>query len=101
MDETTLSFHPSAESEVLGSFLWYTKRAPDAADAFQDEIEQSGRLILRNPSAWPPYLHGTQKYVLKHFPFTIVFRATKNQIEIIAVAHHRRRPGYWAERLNQ
>ena len=100
MDEETLSFHPSAESEVLGSFQWYAQRNPDAADAFQDAIEQSGRLILRNPTAWPAYLHGTQKYVLEHLPFTVVFRAQKNRIEIIAVAHHRRQPGYWAERLS-
>jgi toxin ParE1/3/4 len=76
------------------------ERNPDAADAFQDAIERSGRLIRRKPAVWPAYLHGTQKYVLKHFPFTVVFRDKQNQIEIIAVAHHRRRPGYWAGRLD-
>ncbi len=75
------------------------ERNADAADAFQAAIERSGQVIRRNPEVWPACLHGTQKYMLKHFPFTVVFRDSQDQIEIIAVAHHRRRPGYWAKRL--
>ena len=99
MPDKKLSFHPDAESEVLGSFQWYAKRDLEAADAFQDAIEQTGRLIQRNPAAWPSYLYGTQKCVIKHFPFMIVFRVHGNSIQIIAVAHQRRKPGYWAVRL--
>jgi hypothetical protein len=37
--------------------------------------------------------------VLRRFPFVIVFRETAFGLEIIAVAHGHRRPGYWRDRL--
>ena len=52
----------------------------------------------RNPLTWPAYLCGTQRYLMKSFPYFIVFRVTKFGIEIIAVAHERQRPGYWTQR---
>jgi hypothetical protein len=35
---------------------------------------------------------------LPHFPFSLVYRVRHAEIEIVAVAHHRRRPGYWRSR---
>lgn len=32
------------------------------------------------------------------FPFDIVYRYTREEIEIVAIAHHSRRPGYWKSR---
>ncbi len=56
--------------------------------------------IQDNYERWPTYLYGTRRYLLKRFPFVIVYRAAESRIEIIAVAHGRRRPGYWAARLH-
>jgi hypothetical protein len=36
--------------------------------------------------------------VLRRFPYLIVFREGMEGIEIVAVAHGRRRPGYWRDR---
>lgn len=32
------------------------------------------------------------------FPYDIVYRVTTADLEVLAVAHHRRRPGYWRRR---
>jgi hypothetical protein len=37
--------------------------------------------------------------VLRRFPFVIIFREAAVRIEILAIAHGRRRPGYWRDRL--
>jgi len=42
----------------------------------------------------------TRRVVLSRFPYIVVFRETVTEIEIVAVAHGRRRPGYWRERLS-
>ena len=44
------------------------------------------------------HLHGTRKFLLRRFPYGVVYRITKSAIQVIAVAHGRRRPGYWKSR---
>jgi len=45
------------------------------------------------------YLHGTRRVVLQRFPFFIVFLDWQEEIYIVAVAHTKRRPGYWKGRV--
>ena len=92
-------WHPDAEAEVLASFRWYYDRNPDAADAFELELDRALMLVGRNPKAWPAYLHQTQKIGLKHYPFNLVFRESPRGLEVIAVAHQRRKSGYWKDRI--
>jgi len=72
--------------------------APELGEDFQNELERSRSVIARTPNAWPKYIHGTQRYLMKRFPYFVVFRVAANRIEIIAIAHERQRPGYWADR---
>jgi len=50
------------------------------------------------PLLYPPYLHGTRRVLLKRFPYFIVFFDWQDEIYIVAVAHAKRRPGYWKRR---
>ena len=98
MADSRLHFHPAARAEVLAAYDWYAERNNVAADSFQTELENAGRIIEREPEVFSQYLHGTRRFLLKHFPFSIIYRVQSDQIEIIAVAHQRRRPGYWMDR---
>jgi toxin ParE1/3/4 len=40
----------------------------------------------------------SRRYLLHRFPFQIVYRARGETIEVVAVAHLKRRPGYWKSR---
>jgi toxin ParE1/3/4 len=66
---------------------------------FYLELEAALKQIQVHSERWPAYLYGTRRYLLKRFPFVIVYRAGESRIEIVAVAHGRRRPGYWAARV--
>ena len=94
MNSENYWWHPEAEAEFLASFQWYYQRDADAADSFEVEIDRALALIGRNPKTWPAYIYQTQKFVLRHYPFNLVFRQRSSRIEIIAVAHQRRKPGY-------
>ncbi|MCL4204555.1 MAG: hypothetical protein KJ000_18875 [Pirellulaceae bacterium] len=59
----------------------------------------AGCAIQSHPERWADYWFGTRHYLMKRFPFVIVYRVTANHIEIVAVAHARREPGYWRKRL--
>jgi toxin ParE1/3/4 len=54
--------------------------------------------IAMGPQQGSPYLYGTRRFVLQRFPFSTVY-VSLAQGYIIAIAHHRRKPGYWRRRL--
>ena len=66
---------------------------------FLDELDLAMDQIGENPERYPRHDLGTRRIVLRRFPFVIVFRKAVDGVEIIAIAHGRRRPGYWRERL--
>jgi len=100
MGKLPLEFHPEARLEALDAYEWYFERSPQAAEAFQAELEKAGRAIQEAPERYEVYLHGTRRYLMKRYPYLVVFRPTADHIEILAVAHGRRRPGYWKKRLD-
>jgi hypothetical protein len=55
-----------------------------------EEIAEAPGRWLRGPHA--------RKRVLGRFPFSIHYRFDDREIVIMAVAHQKRRPGYWSRR---
>lgn len=92
-----LELHPEATSEAREARLWYAERSSEAATRFFLELERALDLIAESPSRWPVRA-GVRKYVMRRFPFVIVFRVHDSTVEVLAIAHARRRPGYWKER---
>ena len=98
MAELPFWFHPDASAEALAIHDHYFDVTANLAEDFQAELERSRSVIARSPDTWPQYLYGTQRYLMKRFPYFVVYRVSRFRIEIIAIAHERQRPGYWAER---
>ncbi|MGA7829696.1 MAG: type II toxin-antitoxin system RelE/ParE family toxin [Terracidiphilus sp.] len=92
-------FHPAAWREIKTYHAWYARQSVQAADGFYEELLPALDRVLLRPSLYPPYLYSTQRVVLGRYPFYIVYRELLHDIQIIAVAHAKRRPGYWATRL--
>lgn len=101
MARLPIEYHPEARLEADTSFDWYRERSFGAAEQFQEAIEKAQSAIQKSPETWPEYLFGTRRYLLKRYPFVIVYRVEKRRIEIVAIAHGRRKPGYWADRLKR
>jgi plasmid stabilization system protein ParE len=90
-----LEYLEEAFEEAEAAARWYAERSPTAAAAFSEEIDAAESAIVRLPEGWPPFDHGTRRYLLRRFPFSVVYRVEPERIVIVAVAHGRRRPGYW------
>jgi len=43
----------------------------------------------------------TRRRVLHSFPYSVIYQEKQDVILIVAVAHAKRREGYWAKRLKQ
>jgi toxin ParE1/3/4 len=93
-----VEFHPEAIFEAAAAAGWYRERSTRAAEAFLSEIDNAVEKISNSPEAWPPYFYGTRRFLLKRFPFSLIYREVSNRIQVIAVAHGRRKPGYWKSR---
>jgi len=68
---------------------------------FDVELRNAYRILQARPQICPSYLHGTRRAILHRYPFSVVFRERLQDIQIIAVAHAKRRPAYWAKRIKQ
>jgi len=93
-----VSFHPEAVRELRAAFLWYFGRNPLVAQSFQAETEHAIEVVLENPRCWPKLGKSERKYVFPRFPFNLIYRVNLGVVEVIAVAHQRRKPGYWKKR---
>jgi toxin ParE1/3/4 len=90
--------HPEAIRKTRAARDWYSARTAEAAEAFTAELDTAIHMIDATPRRWPRYLGETCRYLLRRFPFFIVFREANHRIEILAIAHARRQPGYWLPR---
>ena len=98
MAETSVRFHPLAADEAEAARTWYFVRNASLSDAFLHELDLAVQNIVEGPERWPSF-HGTfRRYLLHRFPFSVVYRHRSGLIEVIAIAHHRRKPGYWRGR---
>jgi plasmid stabilization system protein ParE len=93
------SLHPDAVDEAEAAARWYRERSPRAAKRFVEEVNQVIERILEAPHRWPRGIKGTRKLNLPCFPFAVVYWEGNGHIRILAVAHGRRRPGYWKGRM--
>ena len=100
MKRSAVRFHAVADAEVTETHRYYWERSPAVADGFLLEVERALDEIAESPRRWPAYVAGTRRFVLQRFPFLIVYLARPRSIIVVAVAHGRRRPGYWLPRLH-
>ena len=56
-------------------------------------------LVLASPRRWPASDLDTRKFVLRRFPYAVIYHERKSVVRILAIAHGRRQPGYWKNRV--
>lgn len=67
-----------------------------AVDATLDRIRENPRVGLRVPGV---DVQDIRRLFVRRFPFQIVYIEMTNRLQILAIAHDRRRPAYWVGRL--
>ncbi|MBT9456634.1 MAG: type II toxin-antitoxin system RelE/ParE family toxin [Burkholderiaceae bacterium] len=78
---------------------WYIDQgAWVAALALQAQIDRALKTLARNPGLGTPGPQNTRLFPVRRFPISLVYRLQGNELRVIAVAAHRRRPGYWTGR---
>ncbi len=93
--------HPEAEAELGDAAVYYATEANRAiAEAFLAEYERALALLIENQQFGMHCEHGLRLYHFDRFPYTIFYE--ENLLlgpQVFAIAHQRREPGYWVERV--
>ena len=88
-----------AEEELAETLAFYREHASLAiAAAFLSEFTRVAHLAASNPGLGTPTSRGRRLLPMRRFPFSLVYRESEGGVRISAVAHQRRRPGYWRKR---
>ena len=93
-----ISFHPEATAELEASAGWYAERSPRAARDFCVAVDVALTSIEADPKRFVRIDDRHRSCSVRKFPFQIIFRCGDDRIHVIAVAHAKRRPGYWRDR---
>jgi toxin ParE1/3/4 len=101
MKPISVEIHPDALAETEAARQWYQVRSADAAAAFLAELDLGIGSIRTAPDLYPHYISGTRRYLMRRFPYLIVYRLVEGTIQVVAVAHSRRKPGYWKARRSR
>lgn len=99
MTGLVLQISPAAEIDIASAFGWYAERNGLAAQAFRDPVFEAVDRIAQAPLARPADAKGNRFRVPRRFPCSVCYEVNDSIVTVLAVAHHRRMPGYWRHGL--
>ena len=93
-----IKYHWAAEAELLNEIAFLESQAIGLGQRLFDEVLMAEKRIREFPLSSPEVRTGIRKLVLRKFRYTLYYTSDKETALILAVAHHRRAPQYWADR---
>lgn len=92
---------PEAKAESTEAAQWYESARTGQGDAFLDALDAALLQISEHPERYPSWGKGRpfRRMLLPRFPYLIFYTVRDTCVEVHAVAHTSRRPGYWLNRL--
>ena len=92
------SVSPEADRELSDGAVYYAREGgAELGLAFIAEFERALGLLCEQPQLGAPW-RGRRRFPLRRFPYSVIYYIKGNELRVIALAHHRRKPGYWAGR---
>lgn len=100
----SVRFEDEADAEYREAGRWYDTKRSGLGREFFDEIDATVRRILEFPRAGAPVPKVSRdlpvrRMAVVRFPYHVIYLEPGRELRILAIAHDRRRPGYWMRRL--
>lgn len=100
---------PEAIEDLQAAHDWYDEREPGLGQQLATEVFKALDQVVSYPFVLKKYEHpnlraepDVRKVQLKRFDeYGLVYTVVDDTFWIVAVAHMKRRPGYWADRLKR
>ena len=92
-----------AHEDAAEAARWYEQRQLGLGDDFLDSLTAVYQAIEQQPDRFArletaPAHRNVHRYLLDRFPYYVVYEILAEDVVVLAVAHGRRRPGYWKKR---
>ena len=94
-------FHQTASEEIIETTAYYEGEVPGLGASFIAEVERIVEVLSDQPNIGQRVNEEFRRILLANFPYSLIYSIESERIWVIAVAHHRRRPGYWEERVDR
>ena len=97
-------FEDEADAEYRLAGQWYESRREHLGIEFFDAVDETIHRILALPQSGAPFRRmpaelPVRTMAVARFPYHVVYLEVGSGIRVLAIAHDRRKPGYWKDRL--
>ena len=95
-----IRFHPAALEEFREAAHYYEDKQKGLGLRLTDAVESALGRIRSQPLLFRVVTENVRKCRVARFPYGVLFRERRDDIEIVAVMHLHRYPDYWKGRLS-
>jgi len=88
-----------AEEEMTEASAFYEAATSGLGASFLNEVQRGVNILREHPGLGQFDDRGLRRVLLHRFPFTLIYSVEVDAVLIVAVAHQRRRPDYWRDRI--
>ena len=92
---------PPAEQEMTEASQFYESKSAGLGLEFLDDVQHVIDSVRQHPKIGQLIDEELRRALLHRFPFSFIYAEEPDGILIVAIAHQRRRPGYWKERVER
>ena len=93
-----IEYHPFTADDLISAEIHYDELQPGLAKALKAEVFQTIERIRERPFLYAE-VNGVRRALLRHFPFSIIYRILSNDtIRILLIRHHKRHPAFGSGR---
>ena len=92
-----LELRPGVVEELAEAMAHHEAERAGLGDRLFDAVEATFADLVTAPDLGAPWeLDGTvRRQLVRRFPYVVFYRASEDVVIVLAVAHGKRRPGYW------
>lgn len=97
-------YHPEALAEFRADVAWYEDRGAGLGERFEASVDEVVDAVLDWPESgavWPGWdsIPVVRSRRVAGFPYRLVYLVQVTELVVVALAHEKRKPGYWRDRL--
>jgi hypothetical protein len=101
-----IRYHPEALAELRADVSWYEERGAGLGDRFETAVDDVIEAVLQWPESgamWPGWdsIPVVRSRRVTGFPYRLVYVVQPSELIVLALAHNKRLPGYWRERVGE
>ncbi len=90
-----------ARREFDDAFVHYESQRIGLGEEFRAAVRTQVKKIQEHPEAWMLIRPGIRKCLGHRFPYDVIYQRIGDDLLILALAHKKRAPSYWAERARK